>query len=65
MVAPILPNREKALKEGWTHQVQWTEEGNPCYIRCKSETEAELVADKLGSRLSPFIIDLVEAMKVH
>lgn len=54
---PIIPNREATLKHKWTHQVQWIEQGNPCFVRCKSEHEACLWETKLKEqRLEPSVI---------
>lgn len=62
----ILPNREFAQTKGWTHQVEWVDEGRPCFIRCKSGAEADAKADnlkKLGCAVS--VIDLRDALQIH
>ena len=62
----ILPDREFAKKVGWTHQVQWVDDGKPCFARCKSGREADAKADaltKLGCRV--VVIDLTDALQVH
>lgn len=61
-----LPNREHARRMGWTHQVQWMENGLPCFIRCKSGSEADAKADKLkGLGCDVFVIDLRDALQLH
>ncbi len=32
----IIPDRETAKRNGWTHQVQWIEDGKPCFVRLKN-----------------------------
>lgn len=62
----ILPDRQTAKRNGWTHQVQWMEQGNPCFIRCKSGGEADRSAErmtKLGC--SVVVIDLTDALQLH
>ena len=62
----ILPDRETAVKNGWTHQVQWIEGGNRCFFRCTSGREADARADKLvalGEK--PVVIDLRDALQLH
>lgn len=61
-----LPDRETAERMGWTHQIDWTDEGLPCFIRCKSKDEAERRADDLRSQwLIVTVTDLREALMVH
>lgn len=62
----IIPDRETAKRNGWTHQVQWIEDGKPCFVRCKSGREADAWADKLqrgGNK--PVVTDLVNALQLH
>lgn len=62
----ILPDREAAKAKGWTHQVQWVEDGKPCFVRCKSGAAADAWADKLTKqRLAPIVIDLTDALQLH
>ena len=62
----LLPEREFAKKVGFTHQVQWVEGGNPCFVRCKSGQAADAWADKLrAQKLSPTVIDLTDALQLH
>lgn len=62
----IFPAREMIKKQGWTHQVQWIEDGRPCFIRCRSGREADHYADKLTkSGEKPVVIDLIDAMQLH
>lgn len=62
----IFPAREMIAKNGWTHQVQWMEDGRPCFIRCRSGREADFYADKLkNSGEQPVVIDLIDAMQLH
>jgi hypothetical protein len=63
---PILPDRNAAARKGWTHQVQWKEEGRSCFVRVKSGREADSWADKLKKqKLSPVVIDLADALRLH
>lgn len=62
----MLPDRETAARMGWTHQVEWIERGCPCFIRCNSGQIADAKADALKrQKLSPVVIDLGEALRVH
>lgn len=62
----ILPNRDIAVRNGWTHQIQWVEDGKRCFVRCKSGREADAWADKLKkSGEKPFVIDLHDALQLH
>lgn len=62
----ILPDRKTAEQNGWNWQVQWIENGNPCFIRCKSGVSADAHADKLKrSGLSPIVVDLRDALQLH
>ena len=45
-----LPPPQVARKAGWTHQVEWIEEGKPCFIRRKSAEAAERTADELRAQ---------------
>lgn len=61
----ILPNREAAVKCGWTHQVQWIEDGKPCFFRCTSGREADERANglkRMGQK--PVVIDLLDALQI-
>lgn len=61
-----LPDREAAKAKGWTHQVQWMEDGKPCHARCTSGKSADAWARRLKKDgLKPIVIDLVEALRVH
>ena len=54
-----LPSREASHRQGWTHQVQWEEDGRVGFLRCTSLDEANARATKLSARgQSPEIIDL-------
>lgn len=59
----ILPLREAAIAKGWTHQVQWTQDGKPCFMRCKSGHEADAWADKL-KKFDPVLVDLKDALQI-
>lgn len=62
----ILPDREFAKTKGWTHQVEWLDEGRPCFVRCTSGVAADAKADqlkKLGCDVS--VIDLRDALQLH
>ena len=62
----ILPNREFAQRKGWTHQVEWLDDGRPCFVRCTSGAEADTKADnlkKLGCNVT--VIDLRDALQLH
>lgn len=62
----LLPDREYAQKMGWTHQVQWFENGNPCFVRCKSGAEADDKASSLrrtGADVA--VVDLRDALQIH
>lgn len=62
----ILPDREAAQRKGWTHQVQWMDDGKPCFVRLKSGVVADEWATKLRSEgKSPTVIDLNDALQVH
>jgi hypothetical protein len=62
----MLPDREFAKSKGWTHQVQWIEQGNPCFHRCTSGRQADEWADKLQRQgLKPMVIDLIDALQLH
>jgi hypothetical protein len=62
----ILPDRETTVKQGWTHQVQWTDDGKPCFVRCKSGAEADRQANRLRrAGAKPFVIDLRDALQLH
>jgi hypothetical protein len=62
----ILPDRETAIKRGWTHQVQWIENGRPCFFRCTSGHQADERADMLvRSGEKPVVIDLRDALQLH
>ena len=61
-----LPNREYAERMGWTHQVEWIDKGRPCFVRCRSGSEADAKADafkKLGCDVQ--VIDLRDALQLH
>lgn len=62
----IFPDRETAIKRGWTHQVQWVEDGKPCFCRCTSGRAADARADEL-TRLGekPVVIDRSDAMQLQ
>lgn len=62
----ILPDREAAMKKGWTHQVQWIDGGRPCFIRCKCGAAADAHATLLRKKgAMPIIIDLTDALQLH
>lgn len=62
----IIPDRETARRNGWTYQVQWIEDGNPCFVRCKSGRQADAHADKLRKDgLHPVVTDLRDALQLH
>lgn len=62
----ILPDREFAAQKGWTHQVQWMEDGRPCFVRCMSGREADARADALKKAgAKPVVIDLKDALQLH
>jgi hypothetical protein len=62
----ILPARDVAETKGWTHQVQWVEQGNRCFYRCKSGHEADAWAEKLQRQgLHPVVVDLKDALQLH
>jgi hypothetical protein len=55
----MIPDRQTAIARGWTHQVQWMEDGRPCFVRCISCAQAESRAaeiEKTGEE--PVVIDL-------
>jgi hypothetical protein len=61
-----LPDRETAERNGWVYQVEWTERGCACFIRCRSGREADARARELKRQgVSPRVIDLREALRVH
>lgn len=62
----ILPDREVAKAQGWTHQVQWTDGVRPCFYRCKSGAEADARADALVKQgEKPVVVDLIDALQLH
>lgn len=62
----VLPDRAFAEKKGWTHQVQWIEDGRPCFVRCTSGREADARADALAKTgAKPVVIDLRDALQLH
>lgn len=62
----IIPDRETAKRNGWTHQVQWIEDGKPCFVRCKSGRAADVWADKLRKEGNkPVVTDLIDALQLH
>jgi hypothetical protein len=62
----ILPDRDAPKRKGWTHQVQWVEGGNPCFVRCKSGQEVDAWADRLRKQgFAPIVIDLADAMQTQ
>ena len=59
LLSVMMPDRETMLKQAWTHQVQWIEEGKPCMLRRRSKEQAEREADTLrAGGLRPVVIDL-------
>ncbi|HZP77513.1 MAG TPA: hypothetical protein VFB45_15320 [Pseudolabrys sp.] len=62
----VLPDRETAVKRGWTHQVQWIDDGKPCFVRCRSGREADARADRLKAiGAKPVVFDLRDALQLH
>lgn len=62
----IVPDRRTAERYGWTFQVQWIDEGKPCFIRCKSGREADGHADKLRKTgAQPVVFDLRDLLQLH
>lgn len=62
----IIPNREAAQRNGWTYQVQWIEDGKPCFVRCKSGQAADAWADKLNKQgMKPVVTDLRDVLQLH
>lgn len=62
----IMPDREAVKRNGWVYQVQWIEDGKPCFVRCKSGREADGWADKLKrGGLSPVVVDLHDQLQLH
>jgi hypothetical protein len=62
----ILPDRETANRNGWTHQVQWIEDGKRCFVRCKSGHYADEWADKLKRNgEKPVVFDLRDLLQLH
>lgn len=62
----ILPDREAAKLHGWRYQVQWVEDGKPCFRRCTSGHEADAWADKLRKEgHKPVVTDLTDALQLH
>jgi hypothetical protein len=62
----IIPDRETAKRNGWAYQVQWIEEGHPCFIRCKTGAQADAHADKLRKEgAKPVVTDLQDILQLH
>lgn len=62
----IIPDRETAKRNGWTHQVQWVQGGKPCFVRCKSGREADAFADKFSrAGHKPVVVDLTDILQLH
>lgn len=65
-MSAILPGRAVAMRMGWRFQVQWMDDGKPCFIRCRTGGEADRhVGNLRRSGESPFIIDLIDALQLH
>lgn len=63
---PILPAREAIAAHGWKFQVQWVEDGRPCFHRTKHGAVADSYADQLrAAGHKPVVFDLVEMMQLH
>jgi hypothetical protein len=60
----ILPSREAAAAKGWTHQVQWMEDGVPCFARFYSGEDADICADGRKA-FGAVVIDLRDALQLH
>lgn len=57
-----LPHHEVAKSKGWTHQVQWTENENLCFVRCTSGASADEWVSKLKKQgHEPVVVDLADA----
>lgn len=62
----IMPDRDAAQRNGWMFQVQWVEDGKPCFVRCKSGSEADRWADKLRKEgHKPSVADLRDVLQLH
>lgn len=62
----IIPDREAAQQRGWKFQVQWADDGKPCFYRCGSGTEADDWADRLRRQgKTPIVYDLRELLQLH
>lgn len=63
---PLLPNREVARQNGWSYQVQWVEDGNTCFVRCKTGPQADSWADRLRAEgREPAVFDLHDLLQLH
>lgn len=59
-----LPSLETANKNGWTHQVEWVEDGKPCFVRCKSIHKTnEWINNLTKEGLKPTVIDMLAVLK--
>lgn len=63
----MLPSREAAIRNNWRFQVQWIEDGKPCFTRFNDGHLADGFADKLRKTgIKEFwVIDLTDALQLH
>ena len=55
----ILPDPEHAKKMGWKYQIQWTDDGLPCFYRRSSIATARNDFKRLTDKgLSPIAVDI-------
>jgi hypothetical protein len=61
-----LPNRITAVQRGWTHQVDWFDNGRPGFMRFTSAEKAADWAEHLIEKgMIPVIVDLREALGIN
>lgn len=61
----IYPERNTAIKRGWKYQVQWIEDGKPCFVRYSSGEVADEFARRVRRQgCEVVVIDLVDEMQL-
>lgn len=61
-----LPSRETAIAHNWRYQVDWIEQGRPCFVRYKYGEVADAFARKIRKQgLEPTVTDLRDALQLN
>ncbi len=63
-MTPILPDRGAAIRKGWKYQVQWIEDGLPCFVRCQTWGRVEELIIKMREH-NPVVFMLTDLLRIH